>query len=84
LAQGRFFELNYITLKRAKLILIALMTAIICACFTWRSDAQGGAQKRVEIVPQGTPLAERFGPDDGMSFVIHFSGDTHGSLEPCG
>jgi hypothetical protein len=62
------------------------MTAILCACLSWqgRASEQDAARKRVEVVPQGTPLAERFGPDDGMSFAIHFSGDTHGSLEPCG
>lgn len=79
---------NHKSIKRAKLILIALIAAVITVCLIRQpagaSSAQDTPRKRVEIVAQGTPLAERFGPDDGMAFAIHFSGDIHGSLEPCG
>jgi hypothetical protein len=30
------------------------------------------------------PYDERFAPDDGAAFAVHFSGDIHGNLEPCG
>lgn len=45
---------------------------------------QADAQRRFEIVGLGTPLKDRPGKDDGASFVVHFVGDIHGSLEPCG
>ncbi|HYP29520.1 MAG TPA: hypothetical protein VE262_22605 [Blastocatellia bacterium] len=45
---------------------------------------QAEAQRRFEVVGLGTPLKERTGKDDGASFVVHFVGDIHGSLEPCG
>lgn len=37
----------------------------------------------ISISSQGLP-SERVAPDDGLAFVIHFIGDTHGALGPCG
>ncbi|HKY06355.1 MAG TPA: hypothetical protein VJQ56_15775 [Blastocatellia bacterium] len=47
-------------------------------------ESQEIPQNRLNIFGYGVPLAERVGDDDGAAFVIHFTGDMHGSLEPCG
>jgi hypothetical protein len=39
---------------------------------------------RGEIVGMNASLEERFGKDDKSSFVIHITGDMHGSLDACG
>jgi hypothetical protein len=42
------------------------------------------AGDRPEIIGVGASMPERLGADDKPSLVVHFSGDIHGSLEPCG
>jgi len=37
-----------------------------------------------EMVGMNVPFEQRIGADDGAMFVVHFTGDTHGSLDPCG
>jgi hypothetical protein len=37
-----------------------------------------------EIAGVDQPLERRIGVDDGAAFVVHFAGDTHGSLDTCG
>jgi hypothetical protein len=46
-------------------------------------SARRGAD-RFEFAGVSTPLGERAGTDDGPAFAIHFTGDTHGSLDACG
>jgi hypothetical protein len=46
--------------------------------------AEQSSADRPEIVGVGASLTERLGADDKPSLVVHFSGDIHGSLEPCG
>jgi len=44
-----------------------------------------GAQERLfEIVGMSVPLEQRVGVDDGAAFVVHFAGDTRGTLDVCG
>ena len=44
-----------------------------------------GAQERLfEIVGMRVPLEQRVGVDDGAAFVVHFAGDTRGTLDVCG
>src|SRR5262249_16031785 len=45
-------------------------------------ESQGGRQ--FELVGISTPFTERAGSNDGAVFAIHFTGDTHGSLDTCG
>ena len=39
---------------------------------------------RAEIVGVGASMNERLGADDHPAFVVHFTGELHGSLETCG
>ena len=39
---------------------------------------------QIDVLGRGTTVAERVGEDDGVAFVIHFSGDMHGNLDSCG
>jgi len=75
-------------LKRIKLIVVAVVAGATCYYLPWRAIGAGIAQQedrsRIEIVGHETPTKDRFGSDDGAAFVIHFTGDIHGSLEPCG
>jgi hypothetical protein len=70
-------------IKRVKLAAIIAMALASAIAATSRNEAQIERPK-LEILGYGVPLAERLGADDGAQVVIHFSGDTHGSLEPCG
>ena len=73
---------------RVKLATLAVAAAVACALLPWHRVAalayQDASQRRFEIIGVSVPLDERFGKDDGAAFVLHFSGDIHGSLEPCG
>ncbi len=84
--------------RRTKLAAILLVAALMGSFLPAQktvANVAAGAQEQTpespEIPPNrfnifgfGIPLAERVGNDDGAAFVIHFSGDIHGSLEPCG
>jgi hypothetical protein len=75
-------------LKRIKLVLVSIVAGIT----GWSLPSQGISsnvsqqedRSRFEIVGQDTPTDARFGADDGAAFILHFTGDIHGSLEPCG
>jgi hypothetical protein len=75
-------------LKGMKLIVVAMVVAATCYLTPRGASGGGMAQQedrsRIEIVGHETPTKDRFGSDDGAAFVIHFTGDIHGSLEPCG
>ncbi len=64
-----------------KLMLVILMAAFLAFLFTGRS---GAFQQQTEIAGVDAPMSERLGADDKPSLVVHFTGDIHGSLEPCG
>jgi hypothetical protein len=67
--------------KRQKAVKIAV--SLIVVAFATVTLAQQ-PRRRVEIIGVSVPAAERAGADDGAAFAIHFTGDTHGSLQPCG
>jgi hypothetical protein len=73
-------------IKRLKLVAIVLIVTL--AFFLELQKSVPAAQDQVtrlfEIVGMNVPLEKRFGVDDGASFVVHFSGDTQGSLDACG
>ncbi|HXG93106.1 MAG TPA: hypothetical protein VNN73_12190 [Blastocatellia bacterium] len=74
---------NYKIIKSVKLAAVLLIVAFAF----WQktsSAAQEQQARRLEIVGMDIPVAERAGTDDGAAFVVHFIGDTHGGLEPCG
>ena len=68
-------------IKRMKLLLVIFTAAFLAFLFTGRS---GAYQQKTEIVGIDAPMSERLGADDKPSLVVHFTGDIHGSLEPCG
>lgn len=84
---------NRLMIKRIKVAALLLMAVFLGSYLPWQQTGANAAQdqarpaetqRRFEIVGLGTPLNARPGKDDGASFVVHFVGDIHGSLEPCG
>lgn len=84
---------NRSMVKKIKVAALLLTAVFMGSFLPWQRTGasavggqaqQGDAQRRFETVGRGTPLKERTGKDDGASFVVHFVGDIHGSLEPCG
>ena len=75
-------------IRRIKLVAVAFITAFVSYLWhgphTGANAAQQRQYERPEIAGQNMPFNERLGADDGAVFAVHFSGDTHGSLEPCG
>jgi hypothetical protein len=73
-------------LKIAALALVGLLGAYS----PWSNAGAGQTDRpqqpvnRVEIVGEQIPMDQRTGSDDGAVFAVHFSGETHGVLEPCG
>jgi len=76
---------NQNTINGLKLFAILLATGIP---FLAPTKTTAGAQDRparlFEIAGMNMPLEERIGIDDGAAFVVHFAGDTRGSLDVCG
>ncbi|MEW6126614.1 MAG: hypothetical protein AB1757_06200 [Acidobacteriota bacterium] len=72
----------YSSIKRAKLLALIFMLAMAVALSL--NLKTGIAQQKTEIVGVGTTLDQRLGADDKPSLVIHFTGELHGNLEPCG
>ena len=73
-------------MKMLKLAAI-LLVGSLCLLGELRNSADANQERPgrlFEIVGMDAPLDKRFGPDDAAAFVIHFSGDTHGSLDTCG
>ena len=74
--------------KRIKLLkLVAVFSVAALAVFaqfhkTVAAQEQPG--RLFELVGMTVPLEQRVGIDDGVAFVVHFSGDTHGNLDTCG
>ena len=75
-------------LKGIKLVLVSVVAGLTGWCLPLQgissSISQQEDRSRFEIVGQDTPTDDRFGTDDGAAFIVHFTGDIHGSLEPCG
>lgn len=72
------------SIKRIKLFVSALAVAAICWQAAGADSAGQTRNDRPEFAGIGSTMTERLGADDGPSLVLHFSGDIHGSLEPCG
>ena len=75
-------------LKQIKLVIVAFVASVtgwsLPSQVISSDTSQQEDRSRFEIVGQDTPPDARFGTDDGVAFVLHFTGDIHGSLEPCG
>ena len=76
-------------LKEHKTILlkiITISTAVLAFLFNLRGAASSQDQsgRLFEMAGMTLPLEQRIGVDDGAAFVVHFSGDTRGTLDACG
>ncbi|MEK6321566.1 MAG: hypothetical protein AABN33_07780 [Acidobacteriota bacterium] len=77
---------NLKTIKVLKLVAILLVAGLAVFAHSQRSDGatQGQTARLFEIAGMEMPLEKRVGVDDGAAFVVHFVGDTRGSLDVCG
>ena len=48
------------------------------------AGTRGQQQEPLNVIGFQSTLQEKLGSDDGVSFIIHFGGDTHGNLDACG
>jgi len=71
---------------RSILKLITTSAAVLALLFNLRSAASSQDQsgRLFEMAGMTLPLEQRIGVDDGAAFVVHFSGDTRGTLDACG
>ena len=70
------------SLKRIKLISILCIVTLATVLSLTTGASQG--KRTTEIAGFTLPMNERLGADDKPSLVIHFTGEVHGTLEPCG
>ena len=69
-------------IKRLKLVAILLVAGV--GVLAQMQTIVGAQQRLFEIVGMSVPLEQRVGVDDGAAFVVHFAGDTRGTLDVCG
>ena len=73
------------TMKGLKLFAILLVAGIgFLAPTQTIAGAQDQPARLFEIAGMTMPLEQRVGVDDGAAFVVHFAGDTRGTLDTCG
>lgn len=73
-------------IRRTKLGAVAIAAALLFSHMLWQLTEASVQQpgRPFDLVGYQTPMNERPGIDDGAVMAIHFSGDIHGALEPCG
>ena len=69
-------------IKRLKLVAILLVAGV--GVLAQMQTIVGAQERLFEIVGMSVPLEQRVGVDDGAAFVVHFAGDTRGTLDVCG
>ena len=68
-----------------KLAATVIVTALaVVAQMHNSASAQDQPARLFEIVGMSVPFEQRIGVDDVAVFVVHFAGDTRGSLDTCG
>lgn len=76
---------NQKVIKGLKLVAILLVAGVgFSALMQTTVGAQDQPARLFEIAGMTMPLEQRVGVDDGAAFVVHFAGDTRGSLDTCG
>jgi hypothetical protein len=77
---------NKQSVKRLKLVAVSFMAALafLGQFESATSATQQKPERLFEIAGIDVPLEKRVGADDGLSFVVHFGGDTRGNLDGCG
>lgn len=76
-----------LAIRRIKLAAVAAAAALIFSHMLWQMTEASSPQQPArpfDLIGYQTPASERPGTDDGAVTAIHFSGDIHGTLEPCG
>ena len=76
----RHLELN----KILKIAAIFVFAGLLLPWSIAGAGHRGQQQDPLNVVGYQSTLQEKLGSDDGVSFVIHFGGDTHGNLDACG
>lgn len=72
-------------MKQLKLTAIVSVAALAVFVHLYAvAGAQDQPARLFEIAGMSVPLEQRVGVDDGAAFVVHFAGDTRGTLEACG
>ncbi|MBI3654650.1 MAG: hypothetical protein HY231_26765 [Acidobacteria bacterium] len=73
-------------LKSLKFAIVILAISLFVGLSLSRQTVAHTAQQvhRSEIIGMGASMNERLGADDHPAFVVHFTGELHGSLETCG
>jgi hypothetical protein len=72
-------------IKGLKLVAILLVAGVgVLGHMQTIVGAQEQPARLFEIVGMSVPLEQRVGVDDGAAFVVHFAGDTRGTLDVCG
>ena len=72
-------------MKQLKLTAIVSVAALAVFLHLYASaGAQNQPARLFEIAGMNMPFEQRVGVDDGAAFVVHFAGDTRGSLDVCG
>jgi hypothetical protein len=72
-------------IKQLKLTVIVSVVALAVFLHLYAiAGAQNQPARLFEIAGMNVPFEQRVGVDDGADFVVHFVGDTHGSLDVCG
>ena len=70
-----------------QLKLTAIVSVVALAGFLHlysAARAQNQPARLFEIAGMNVPFEQRVGVDDGAAFVVHFAGDSRGSLDACG
>ena len=64
--------------------IVAVATLAVSVHLQGAVVAQDQPGRLFEIAGMFEPLEQRIGVDDGAAFVVHFAGDTRGTLDTCG
>ena len=77
-------------MQRQQTVVLLKVVTISIAALAFLFNVRGAASPQdqsgrlFELVGMTLPLEQRVGVDDGAAFVVHFSGDTRGTLDTCG
>lgn len=64
--------------------IVSVVALAVCVHLQGTAVAQDQPGRTFEIAGMFEPFEQRIGVDDGAALVVHFAGDTRGSLDTCG
>ena len=71
-------------IKQLKIATTVLTATLVGFLQIYAAGAQNQPGRLFEIAGMNVPFEQRVGVDDGAALIVHFSGDTKGSLDVCG